>query len=286
LEALTASEAYYAAASSRFGAGTPWNLAFLVMARHQLGEKETAQSLLVRLHRVVKGDSNWAASSEFQVYLREAEDLSWWGAPPLTEEKRRLWREVVAVVNDPPADLGFKDEIVAQLRSLPSLSEPFREYASNVVERLPEDPWRLNRASTRIVARSGRDAAMYQRALRQAEAALRLAPPENRVSLPSNFRPEVVAGIAHYHLGHYRECEETLRSADALYQEQSKLSSGPRLLSFLARAYYQLGQKEEAQNTLARLRQVMKDPAWSSDSPTYLREAAELIEGQASDLPK
>jgi tetratricopeptide (TPR) repeat protein len=281
VEALTASEAYYAAASSRYQAGAPWNLAFLVMARHQLGEKDTAQSLLARLHTVMKGESAWAASGELQAYLREAEDLSWWGAPPLTEEKRRLWREAAALVNDPPADLGFKDEILDYLRTLPALSAPLRELALTIAERLPEDPWRLNRASAQIVARPDLDAAKYQRALRQAEAAQRLGPPGEKFPRTTRFRPEAEAGIAHYRLGQYRECVETLLRADAIYTEHDKRGSGARLLSYLAMAYYQLGQKDEARNTLARLRAVMKDPAWPNTSPTYVRQAEALIEGKA-----
>jgi hypothetical protein len=79
---------------------------------------------------------------------------------------------------------------------------------------------------------------------------------------------------------------ETLQRADALYTELDKRGSGARLLDFLAMAYYRLGQKDEAQNTLARLRAVMKDPYWRSSSPTYLREAAELIEGKTPNVPK
>ena len=55
MEALTASEAYYAADPAyRHKAGTPWNLAFLAMAHHRLGEEEQAQALLARLRELMK----------------------------------------------------------------------------------------------------------------------------------------------------------------------------------------------------------------------------------------
>jgi WD40 repeat protein/serine/threonine protein kinase len=215
-------------------------------------------------------DDQWIASSGVDRTVRL------WEATPLTPE-RRLQREAAALVNDLPTDLGFKDEILAYLRSLPSIGEPLRKQALNMAERLPEDAWRLSRASYQVVARSGLDAARYQLALRQAEAAQRLGPPGEGFPRTTAFRPEADAGIAHYRLGQYRECVETLLSADAIYKVHDKHGSGPRLLQFLAMAYYRLGQKDEAQNTLARLRQVMRDPSWQSSSPTYLREAEELI---------
>ena len=121
------------------------------------------------------------------------------------------------------------------------------------------------------MARLGLDATKYELALRHAEAAQRFGPPGDRFPRTTQFRPEAEAGIAHYRLGHYRECVETLLRADALYKEHDKRYSGARLLGFLAIAYHRLGQKDEAQATLARLREVMKDPALQDANPAYLR---------------
>ena len=46
--------------------------------------------------------------------------------------------------------------------------------------------------------------------------------------------------------------------------------------------YYKLGQQEKAHALLAKLRQVMKQPAWSGNAEAqgFLREASELIEGK------
>ena len=52
-----------------------------------------------------------------------------------------------------------------------------RELALTMAERLPEDPWRLNRASFEVVRQPGLDAARYRLALRHAEAARDLAHP-------------------------------------------------------------------------------------------------------------
>jgi WD40 repeat protein/tetratricopeptide (TPR) repeat protein len=283
VDALTSAEAYYAARSPGRKDGWPLNLAFLVMVRHRLGEEEKAQAALVRLHSVMK-DPYWASRDDIHASMREAEELIVWGAPSPTEEERRLRWEAADRVDKLPDALGFKDEILAFLRALPSLSEPLRQHALTIAERLPEDSWRLNRASYQVVRQSGLDAARYQLALRQAEAAQRLGPP----FYSSIYPPAAVAGIAHYRLGQYRECVETLLRADAIYMEQDKLGSGPPFLGFLAMAYDQLGQKEEARNTLARLREVMKDPFWApqGDHRIYLRQAAALIEGKAPDLPK
>jgi hypothetical protein len=56
-------------------------------------------------------------------------------------------------------------------------------------------------------------------------------------------------------------------------------------LAFLALAHQQLGHSEEAQTTLARLRQVMRQPAWSinTQAQSFPREAAELIEGKGAE---
>jgi hypothetical protein len=61
--------------------------------------------------------------------------------------------------------------------------------------------------------------------------------------------------------------------------------SFPDDLAFLAMARHQLGQKDEAKATLARLREVLKPPrrGINPDAAGFLREAEELIEGKAKD---
>ncbi len=202
-----------------------------------------------------------------------------WEATPLTAE-RRLQREAAALVNGVPARLALKDEVLTYLRELPSLSEPLRQQALTLAERFQEDPWRLNQASRGVVQRPGLDAAKYQLALRQAETALRLAPPE--FNFHPNFQVTTNIGIAHYRLGHYPEAMENLTRSEAYYLAQSVYKAGtPWNLAFLAMAHHQLGDKDQAQALLDRVREIIKD-ALHKDRPdvqSFFREAKELIEG-------
>ena len=197
VEALSATETdYHTAATSRYAPGTPWNLAFLVMAHHRLGEQETAQAILAQLHGVMKDKSEWAADGELQAYLREAEELSWWGSPALTEEERRLRHEAATVVNDLPDTLGFKDEILAYLRTLDSLSEPVRQHALTIAERLPEDPWRLNRAALHYQAARKFDRALplFEESLALRKARLGPDHPDRLISMENLAHAYEAAG--------------------------------------------------------------------------------------------
>jgi hypothetical protein len=224
--------------------------------------------------------------------MREAEELIVWGAPPPIEEERRLRREAADLVDKLPAALGFKDEILAYLRTRAALSEPVRQHALTMVERLPEDPWRLNRASFQVARRPGLDAAQYRLALHQAEAARDLAPPGFYRTPYSH--PTTYIGIAHYRLGEYREAVEALTASEAYYAAAYAAADVQHQagtlfnLAFLAMAQHRLGEDEKARALLARLREVMKDPFWAgrADLQTYLHEAVELIEGKAPDPKK
>ena len=82
----------------------------------------------------------WANQGDHHTYYREAEELCVWGAPPPTEDERRLRREAADLVNGLPAALGFKDEILADLRTRPALGEPLREHALTIAEQLRRIP--------------------------------------------------------------------------------------------------------------------------------------------------
>jgi WD40 repeat protein len=288
VDALTASETYYATDRVyRYRAGTPWNLAFLAMAHHRLGEEQAALAILVRSRDALRAP-RWASREDLKTYVHEAEELCVWGAPPMTEEERGDRAEASALLYDLPDALGFKDAILAHLRTRPSLSDAVRERAMTLVERLPDDPRRLNRASSRIVWQSGLDAARYRLALRQAEAARDLVYPG--FDYESSYPAASQIGLAHYRLGEYREAVEALTASEAFCAaDNPRLKAGtPWNLAYLAMTHHRLGQQEEARATLARLRAVMKSPpypAWSSSAAfrTYLRDAEELIEGKTPD---
>jgi WD40 repeat protein/serine/threonine protein kinase len=284
VQALTSSEAYYAARSPAHKYGMPLNLAFLVMAQHRLGEETTALATLARLHSRMN-DPAWASRDDLRTFMREAEDLIVWGAPAPTEEERQLRREAADQLDKLPAELGFKEEILAYLRTVPSVSEPVRERAVTIAERLPEDPWRLNRASASVVRQPGLDAARYQLALRQAEAARDVAPPGFAPS--GYYLPNTQIGIAHYRLEEYREAVDALTTSEADHAAANvRTKAGtPWNLAFLAMAHHRLGERETAQAILTRLREVIKDPFWAPQGAhhIYFREAEQLIEGNAPD---
>jgi WD40 repeat protein len=62
----------------------PYDLAFLAMAHHQLGQRQQAQAAFARL-REVMGQPQWAADAPAQGFLREAEELL--KAGPATEKR-------------------------------------------------------------------------------------------------------------------------------------------------------------------------------------------------------
>jgi tetratricopeptide (TPR) repeat protein len=170
--------------------------------------------------------------------------------------------------------LFFREEVVAALRKDSTLGEADREFALQVAQTHPESPWPLNEAAWKVVqARdAGKDA--YARALGWAEAAVRLAP-GNEMFLNT-------LGVAQYRAGRYAEALANLTKAEKL--RPSEDGSLPEDLAFLAMAEFQLGKKDEAKATLARLREVMKQPGWAihAESQGFLREAEELIEGKAA----
>ena len=120
---------------------------------------------------------------------------------------------------------------------------------------------------------AGTDA--YRAALRRAEAAVRL--------VPGNGNYLNTLGVAQYRVGEYAKARETLEQSEKL--NATKDGSSPGDLAFLAMAHQQLGHKEQAQATLARLRDVMKRTRWAGDPEAqgFLHEAEELIDGKPAD---
>ena len=135
-----------------------------------------------------------------------------------------------------------------------------------------ETPRQLNEAAWKVVrARdAGKDA--YDRALRQAEAAVNLAPNDRSV-----FN---TLGVAQYRACRYTDALATLTKFEKL--NATIEGSFPADLAFLAMTQHQLGKSDEAKATLGRLREVMKQPGvlYAED---FLREAEELIEGKAAN---
>jgi WD40 repeat protein/serine/threonine protein kinase len=162
----------------------------------------------------------------------------------------------------------LRSEVLAAIREDATIGQSVRQEALKLAETF-ENANALNNASWEVVRRPGADPAAYQRALHQAEAACRLAP-DNAAYLNT-------LGVAHYRVGDYQKALDTLGRSDKLRKE-----SIPEHLALLVMAQHQLGQKEQAQATLARLREALKRPQWApnAEAQGFLREAAALIEGK------
>lgn len=79
----------------------------------------------------------------------------------------------------------------------------------------------------------------------------------------------------------------TLTRSDSLNAKQHA-GSIPGDIAFLAMAHSKLGNKDQAQTMLARLREALKNPRWAKDqeSRAFLQEAEEVIEGKAGNSKK
>jgi WD40 repeat protein len=183
------------------------------------------------------------------------------------------WRELVSDVHSLFEKVLLREEVAAALRKDATLSAADRDFALQVAQTHSEDESQLNNAAWKVVASrdAGKDA--YALALRQAEAAVRVWPRDGTILN--------TLGVAQYRTGQYVKALATLTQSEKLNTAQSK-GSLPADLAFLAMAQHQLGKKDEADATLRRLREAMKQPLWAKDAEaqSFLREAEELIDGK------
>jgi tetratricopeptide (TPR) repeat protein len=169
-------------------------------------------------------------------------------------------------------------EVAAAIRRDPTITEAVRQHALAWVEPcwriqlhakaagLAASALALNEASAAVVLNPRADASVYRQALRQAEAASAV--------MQDNIEYLNTLGIAYYRVGRYQHALDTLGRCNKLRKE-----SFPEDLAFLAMAQHQLGRKEQAEATLARLREVVKQPRWATDAGTQdlLREAEQVL---------
>ena len=97
---------------------------------------------------------------------------------------------------------------------------------------------------------------------------------------PDDFAVINTLGTLHYRLGRYEKALETLARSDAHYSQVTE-GGAPHDLAFMAMSHHQLGQVEEAQTVLARLREVMSRPEVGGikENQGLLLEAETLIGG-------
>ena len=196
----------------------------------------------------------------------------WDAASPTPETFRR--RRALALVGPLFRRLLLREDVIARLRSDPTLSPSLREAALAAAASWREDADGLNHASRDIVHSAGRSRAEFERALRWSEAACRLEP-DNGDFLNT-------LGVAQYRAEQYEKALSTLTRSNQLNGNRQ-----PADLAFLAMALHRLGQTETSRATLNHLREIMRDSqaAAGAENQAFLREAEAVLAGPTGELP-
>ncbi len=167
----------------------------------------------------------------------------------------------------------FKAEVLQRLKTDATLTEPVVREALALAETAADNPRFLNLASRAVARRTGQARSAYERALKQAECACRLAPYLGAY--------QTTLGMAQYRAGKYGEAVDTLFRAD---QQNTTAAPGSLAadLAFLAMAQHALGHADRAQATLSRLRKALEQPdrASDEDAKALLGEAELAIRSQ------
>jgi WD40 repeat protein/serine/threonine protein kinase len=193
-----------------------------------------------------------------------------WEALPVPD-KDWLRREVVANVDALFARGLFREEVLEALRKDPTLYEDDREFGLKVAQAHEEDGRGLLEAAWAVVKSPAGSKDAYVAALRRAEALARRSAPNSTDLLK-------VLGVAQYRVGEYQNALNTLAQAEKRL-DWAHPRDLPAILAYLAMSYEQLGQTEQAQARLTRLREVVR--AWRgadvAEIQGFLREAENLF---------
>jgi WD40 repeat protein len=178
-------------------------------------------------------------------------------------------RRVQTHVEELCSRLGLRDAVREAVEADATLADADRLVAASVVDRYQEDPETLDRAAWDVVRGSGGSREAYRFALRQAEAACRLA--------PDAWSRLDTLGAAQYRAGRDEDAVATLTRSDAMCRAETG-SSVPTRQAFLVLARHRLGQGAESRECLGRLRDLMASESWSGDETNrgLLREAEAL----------
>jgi hypothetical protein len=103
---------------------------------------------------------------------------------------------------------------------------------------------------------------------------------------PNNKHFLNTRGVTYYRVGKYQDALEALTlSTQFLKASSAHDVAFAHGLAFLAMTQHHLGQREQAQATLDRLREVMHQPRSANDAQAqgFLREAEELLSPKPAD---
>jgi WD40 repeat protein len=196
-------------------------------------------------------------------------------ARPLTLELRQRHEaeNLVAHLFQKPL---FKQEVLAFLHELKTISEPVRREALALAQQQEHDPDLLNGRSADILIHSDRTPEEYRKALKWAAEAHRLEPEAGPTAN--------TYGIALYYVGRYEEAIAALERSRQLNLRASQSNHYVYDLLFLAMAQWKSGRHEEAKATLQRAR----DPKLPQHEvlPSHWREAEALIDGKPNEPNK
>jgi tetratricopeptide (TPR) repeat protein len=160
----------------------------------------------------------------------------------------------------------LRDDALEALKAQPQSDPEIQAACMKLAETREESAEDCNNAAWPLVSKPGQPDGDYERGLRLARAACRIEQ-ENVAFL-------YTLGVALYRSGLIIEAVASLTRSNEQNQQKE-----PSDLAFLTLAHHRLGQFGTARGTLARLREVMKDPRWvgNQEAVSFLREA-ETIE--------
>jgi WD40 repeat protein/serine/threonine protein kinase len=223
----------------------------------------------------------------------------------------RPWTAAAAMEREALGVLGYlfakplcQGDVLQYLRTSPTITPAARQLALTLIERYREEtnPERYHQISWAILRQPYLNALQYRFALRQTETAYRLAPEDGQYRTP--------LGVAQYRVGQYTQARATLTQADILHRaalaslallarqfpqvcitlwQAVRLHDGvPANLAFLAMTHHQLGQKEQAQAALARLRIIADRPGRAKDEEVqaFLSEAETVLASKRAEATK
>jgi WD40 repeat protein len=234
----------------------------------KIWEVQTGQELLaLKGHAARVNSAAFSPDGHWLASCSEDQTVKLWDARPQTPDVTRD-RDALGLARFLVGRPLTKADAAEFIRTDDTVSEDVRAGAQKWLERFREEiePNRYHDAARALVRNPYLNSFHRRLALRQAQAACRLAPDE--------IFYLVTLGVAQYRMSQYHEALATLNRCE-------KASTGSTtLLAFLAMAHHQLGHRDLAKSFMDRLHQLTKDPRWVKDDETqdFLREAEQLIE--------